>query len=128
MKKNSWHWIKMRYILAHFLMYLFLFNALFSLFVVITGYPVELSKDRAINALIFSLVMSSLFFFCNWILNLKYIKCPYCNKSVEVILNWKCDYCSNSQNEKRSIFSPCVHCHRSLKSAFCEFCNTEVRF
>ena len=60
---------------------------------------------------------------------LEYLKCPYkkCGKSLMVYENWQCDYCHNTQINKRYITQKCSFCKRYQKYTFCEHCHKEIK-
>ena len=51
--------------------------------------------------------------------------CPYCDKSVVVKENWRCDSCNNLQGVERYISMKCKHCGKRLGTASCEHCEKE---
>lgn len=56
---------------------------------------------------------------------LKYLPCPYCNKSILIKDAWKCNYCHNRQTKENYLSESCEHCEREIKTAFCEHCDEE---
>ena len=56
-----------------------------------------------------------------------YLPCPFCNKSVKVFYDWKCDWCGNYQGEDRYLCEPCKIDGRYLEKANCEHCNREFK-
>lgn len=56
---------------------------------------------------------------------IKYLPCPYCDKSVRIREKFRCEYCNHDQKEEKYLPFPCEECGRSLESAICEHCHEE---
>lgn len=83
-------------------------------------------KDRRKLLLLLMLVGVVYLFFYNRKRPFRYMSCPYCDKSIQIIENWQCDKCYQFQGEDRYINKSCIHCGRQLDSVFCEHCHEEV--
>jgi len=59
----------------------------------------------------------------------KYYTCPYCDKSILVFYDWKCDYCAKGfQGEDRWLNQECKWCKREKKKDQCEHRGCEKEF
>ena len=56
---------------------------------------------------------------------LKYLPCPYCEKSVKMKERYQCDSCNSTQKKEQLLSKKCDECGEKLKTAICEHCHQE---